>query len=204
MPAPYDWEAAYAALDTPWDKGEAAPPLLDFLARDSIAGDVLVPGCGRGYEVRALAAASAAARVVGLDLAPGAIQANAEFPRHGAESYLVGDFLALPGPLRSAFDWIVEHTCFCAIDPTLRPDYVRGAQAALRPGGRIFAIFYLNPRQYEGEYNDDDKGPPFGVRVEQLDELFGAAFEVEKEWVPEHAFAGREKRELVRILRRRD
>jgi len=36
--------------------------------------------------------------------------------------FVLGDFLAdaVPGP----YDWIFEHTLFCAIDPARRDDYV--------------------------------------------------------------------------------
>ena len=30
-----DWEAQYQANDTPWDKGEASPGLVDWLAAQS-------------------------------------------------------------------------------------------------------------------------------------------------------------------------
>ena len=52
-----DWNAAYRLGDTPWDKGYAAPPLIEFLKRQSISGCVLVPGCGAGHDVRALVGA---------------------------------------------------------------------------------------------------------------------------------------------------
>ncbi len=203
MPDPnFDWEALYTAQDTPWDKGVEAPPLADFLAHERIEGEVLVPGCGRGYEVRALAVKGA--KVTGIDIAPTAIEIARELPRAGSERYLLVDLFALPPALQGAFDWVVEHTCFCAIHPGQRAAYVQAVRGALRPGGRVFAVFYLNPRQYEGAYEDDDKGPPYGVQVERLDELFSPGFTVEKEWVPERAFEGREQRELVRLLRRRD
>ena len=52
-----DWEALYQANDTFWDHGEASPGLVDYLdATPSLPpGQALVPGCGRGYSVAALA-----------------------------------------------------------------------------------------------------------------------------------------------------
>lgn len=198
---PEFWESLYRAKDTPWDKGEAAPPLVDYLRRHRIEGRVLVPGCGRGYEVRTLAARGA--KVTGIDLAPSGVAAARAFPRAARERYLLQDLFELPPAFRRAYDWVVEHTCFCAIPPTRREDYVESVHRALKRGGRVFAIFYLNPRQYDGEYVDDLKGPPFGVRREQLDRLFSARFELLDEWVPKRAFEGREQRELVRVLRRK-
>jgi hypothetical protein len=65
-------------------------------------------------------------------------------------------------------------------------------------GGRLAAIFYLDPG-----WDDPEQGPPFGVSVAELDRLFLGAgrFELEREWVPERAYAGREGRELIRVMR---
>jgi SAM-dependent methyltransferase len=189
-----DWEARYQTGDTPWEKAAPAPPLLEWLARHELHGHVLVPGCGSGHEVRALARAGALP--IGLDLAPSAITRAESFPRAGSERYRVDNFLALPPELVGQFDWIVEHTCFCAIDPSLRANYAAAAAAALKPGGRLLAIFYLDPDHAE-------PGPPYGVTRAELDALFDSHFELLEEFVPTAAFPGREGRELVRVLRRR-
>ncbi|HEY2341994.1 MAG TPA: methyltransferase domain-containing protein, partial [Chthoniobacteraceae bacterium] len=128
-----DWEDHYQKRDLPWDKGAASPGLLDFLQTEPIHGSVLVPGCGLGHDVRALAAC--ADEVVGIDIAHSAVEAARAVPNVGGERYEQADFFALPAPMRGAFDWIWEHTCFCAIDLARRPDYVEAAARALRPGG---------------------------------------------------------------------
>jgi SAM-dependent methyltransferase len=193
-----EWQRRYEENDTPWDKGEAAPALVEFLRQRPIAGRVLVPGCGRGHEVRALAS-QPQTTAVGLDLSPTAItQARALaaplLPMHDID-FIEGDFFHLPSSLAGSFAWLVEHTCFCAIEPRLRPDYVQAAAAALRPGGKIFGIFYLDPGV--------DSGPPFAVSREELSALFDARFILLEEWVPRVSFPGRENRELIRILQKR-
>jgi SAM-dependent methyltransferase len=193
-----EWQRRYEEKDTPWDKAAPAPALVKFLREGRITGRVLVPGCGLGHEARALAAQPGVS-VVGLDFAPAAIEAARRFtgPTHPeAElSFVLGDLFALPGKLQRSFDWVVEHTCFCAIDPARRPDYVQAAAEALRSDGHLFAIFYINP--------DSETSPPFPSTREELDALFGTRFELEDEWVPAESFPGREQRELVRILRKR-
>ena len=193
-----EWQRRYEEKDTPWDKGAAAPALVKFLREQPMSGRVLVPGCGRGHEARALAM-RAETTVVGLDLAATAVRQARELTdpsaRRGNISFVEGDFFALPAEFQGSFDWLVEHTCFCAIEPSQREDYARAAASALRTGGRIFAIFYLNP--------DTESGPPFAVSKEELSELFKPYFELVEEWVPEESFPGREERELVRILRKR-
>lgn len=193
---PVDWEERYQSGDTPWEKAAPAPPLLEWLAAHEIRGRVLVPGCGSGHDVRALARAGA--DPVGIDIAPSAITRAESFPRAGTERYRVENFFALPPELVGQFDWVFEHTCFCAIDPDLRTSYAAAAAAALKPGGHLLAIFYLDPgpRDYEG--------PPYGVTPEDLDAFFAPHFEAIGEAVPTQAYPGREGRELVRVLRHRN
>jgi SAM-dependent methyltransferase len=195
-PRDLEWQRRYEANDTPWDKGEASPVLVDFLRERGAQGRVLVPGCGRGHDAWAVAGQAGAA-VVGLDLSDAAVaQARELTPDDAANvSFITGDFFRLPEAMAGSFDWIVEHTCFCAIDPKQRPGYVTAAAGALRPGGKMFAIFYLDPRS--------ETAPPFPVSREELSRLFDPRFELLEEWVPTRSFAGREGRELARILRRR-
>ena len=188
-----DWEQRYKEGDTPWDKEAPHPGLVAYLRERSVAGSVLVPGCGAGHDVRALAAGGAA--VTGLDIAPSALNLARSFPKAGAEVYEQADLFALPEHLRGLFDWVWEHTCFCAIDPDARPAYVAAVATALKPGGHLLAVFYLDP-------GDRDGGPPFGVTVQELDELFSPAFSLEKGWVPAETYTGRENRELMRVMKR--
>ena len=50
-----DWEKRYTEKDTPWDKGEPAPGLVDWLKSQNLDPDirVLVPGCGCGHDAQA-------------------------------------------------------------------------------------------------------------------------------------------------------
>jgi SAM-dependent methyltransferase len=193
---PTDWEANYQRNETPWDKGAPSPGLVDFLRNEPVRGRVLVPGCGLGHDVRALAAT--ADEVVGLDIAPSAVKGARTFPAVGGESYELADLFALPPRLLGCFDWVWEHTCFCAIDPAMREAYVAAVAEALRPGGHLLAIFYLDPgHDHPGE------GPPFGVSKAELDALFAPRFTLVREWLPENAYAGREVREWMRVLLRR-
>ena len=194
---PTDWELRYQANDTPWDKGLPHPELVDFLAQNPIKGRVLVPGCGPGHDVRALAAQGA--EVLGIDIAPSAITLARSYPAVGNERYELANFFALPPEWHAAFDALWEHTCFCAIDPTLRPAYAQSAATAIKPGGLFLAMFYLNPEKDPGE-----DAPPYGVSEAELDRLFGGSFELLRAWVPRQTHPGREGREQVRLYRKRE
>lgn len=192
-----DWEAEYRKGETPWEKGAASPGLVDLLAHEPVRGRVLVPGCGFGHDVRALSAT--ADEVIGLDIAPSAVAGARSFPAAGNAHYRVGNFFELPEDLRGTFDVVWEHTCFCAIDPSLRDAYVTAAAAALRPKGKLLAIYYLDPG-----HDSPDEGPPFGVSLEELNRLFLPRFELVREWLPQRAYPGREGREWMREMVLRD
>lgn len=170
-----DWESRYQTGDMPWEKGEASPGLVDFLAAHPglPRGTVCAPGCGTGHDARAWARAGFA--VTGYDLAPSAVrQARERTTAAGLTAdFREGDFLADDPPQN--FDWLFEHTLFCAIDPADRDRYVVAAQRWLKPGGNYLAVNYLIP---------DQDGPPFGTTRSELLERFSPHFELLREWVP--------------------
>jgi len=193
-----DWQAQYESGVTPWDEGAPHPALVDYIREESRGGTAapftgrgLIPGCGLGHDVRAVS--THGNQVIGLDIAPGAITRARTFPRSGSEEYVMGDLFNLEAAMRGSFDWVVEHTCFCAIDPSMRAAYAEAVAGALKEEGRLFGIFYLEPAV--------DRQPPYGVTVAELDALFSPYFALERAWVPARTFQGREARELVRVLR---
>ena len=169
------WEQRYQTNDMPWEKGEPSPGLVDFLAgHPNIPGEtVCVPGGGTGHD--ALAWAKAGFRVYGYDLAPSAVSLSAEraqAARLRAE-FRLADFLRAEPPF--PFDWVFEHTLFCAIQPVERELYVRAVRRWLKPGGDYLAVNYLIP---------DTDGPPFGTTREELVDRFSSCLELKSEWVP--------------------
>jgi SAM-dependent methyltransferase len=196
-----DWQHHYETGETPWNRGGPSPALVQWLVTHRLSGRVLVPGCGHGHDLVALAG-SGAEQVTGLDIAPGGV-AEARERTAGLANILVllGDlFTWCHEEGRGQFDWVFEHTCFCAIPRELRDDYVAAVAAALRPGGHLLAVFYLKPWD-EGE--DQMQGPPFGSDIEELDRRFGPCFELLDSYVPDVSYSGREGKELLRLLRRK-
>jgi SAM-dependent methyltransferase len=191
-----DWNEAYRVGDTPWDKGYASPPLLDFMENRPILGRVLVTGCGTGHDVRALAAQGA--DVVGLDIAESALRKAKKFPRAGHERYVCDDFLDPKAIQLGAFDWLVEHTCLCALDPVHRRAYAQSVRGVLKPGGYFLAVFFREVEDYTGQ------GPPHPISAEAIDELFGCDFEQLESSFPKKSYPSRPYRaEEIRWMRLR-
>lgn len=175
----------------------AAPPLEEFLAGSDAAwltsGRVLVPGCGSGHDVRALAATGA--EVVGLDISETAIATAREQAPVANETYRCADFFAGD---HGSYDALWEHTCFCAIDPDRRDDYAAAAAAAVRPGGYLVGVFFINP----WDADETAEPPPFGATREAIIGHLAPGFEWIDGRVPSRAFPGREGREWLAWFQR--
>jgi len=196
MKAERDWDQCYQDNDTPWDRGEPAPPLVEYMESNSLKGNVLVPGCGLGHDTRFLA--SKGCDVTGVDLSTLAIQkANASpAPVNGSLTYRLTDFLDPDNGLENErFDCVFEHTCFCAIDPVRRIDYEKAVRRVLKPGGQFLAILFT--------HLDDPDGPPFPTKPEEVEKLFGNHFEILRNWKPSKVFEGRENEESMYLMKRR-
>jgi SAM-dependent methyltransferase len=191
-----DWNQCYQEGNMPWNRGTPSPPLAHYVQQHPIQGRVLVPGCGAGHDVALVAAQGA--EVTGLDIAPLAIEmAKQAHPELPASTWLLGDLFAMPVQFPGAFDAVVEHTCLCALTPSLRSAYRDVMRSILKPGALLIGVWYINPDLDPGE-----SGPPHPLPLEELDALFADGFEIVTDYIPEQAFAGREGRERVRVLRR--
>lgn len=169
------WETRYQSGEMPWEKGAPSPGLVDFLAANpKLPGEtVCVPGGGTGHD--ACEWAKAGFRVYGYDLAPSAVRLSEERGRAAGlwAQFRQVDFLRTAPPF--PFDWIFEHTLFCAIQPAERELYVRAIERWLKPGGNYLAVNYLIP---------DTDGPPFGTTREEIIERFSPSLELQSDWVP--------------------
>jgi SAM-dependent methyltransferase len=187
---PYEfWEGRWKSGHTPWDHGRFAPPFGEFVDREGAPrGTVLIPGPGSGHDVRYFA--EMGATVTGLDISPSAIAAASERNPHPDATYLQGNILDPAPELFGRFDWVIEHTCLCALDPVEWPRYAAAIPKLLVPGGHYLALFYRNPH--------DPDGPPHGIDAATIDRLFGASFTLLKSWVPGRSYASRAGREEMR------
>ena len=192
-----NWEEIYQKGEVFWSKGEASPPLKQYLERHPVRGRALVPGCGHGHEVAL--AVEHGLDAIGLDIAPtGVAEARALYPKL-AERFVVGDLFNPPAELRGAFDVVLEHTCLSGLHPSLRADYRRGIDLTLKRGGLLIGVWFIEP-----DLDPGDEGPPFPFSVPDLTALFAQDYEVVEDYVPDVSFPTRVKQERIRVLRRLD
>lgn len=165
-----NWEERYQEQTTPWDLGEAAPGFRSLLEHNKLKpGKTAVLGCGRGYD--AVLFAESGFEVIGFDFAPTAIADSISLAQttNNTAQFLERDIFNLAVEFPAHFDYVVEHTCFCAIPPERRDEYVKLVRSILRPNGELIAVFFTHNRP---------GGPPFGVTPAQIRQYFEADFEV--------------------------
>jgi methyl halide transferase len=192
---PEFWDGLYATGGDGWDLGQPAPPLRDFVdSTPPPRGRVAVPGCGRGHDARFLA--SRGYDVVGFDFSPAAVTAaRALAKREGVTArFEQRDIFTLGRDYAHAFDGVWEYTCFCAIDPRRRAEYVASLAGAVRAGGWLLACFF--------PLRGAPAGPPFRVSMAEVRRVLPPAFRIERAFPPVTSARGRLGRECVVLARR--
>lgn len=166
-----DWENRYQEGTTRWDIGQAAPPFVSLLNSPQVPkpGKVAVLGCGRGYD--ALLFAQYGFEVIGIDFAPSAIAAATELAQAAGSSakFLERDIFELSAEFPHYFDYVLEHTCFCAIAPSQRSAYVKLVREILKPQGQLIGLFFTHSRP---------GGPPFGSTPAEIRNNFTPDFKI--------------------------
>lgn len=175
--SPEFWDALYARPRQPWELGTPTPTLVDFVESTPPAkGRVAVPGCGRGHDVRYLTRKGYAA--VGIDFSPTVVRHARVLARLESidASFVEMDIFDLPHPYATAFDGVWEYTCYCAIDPARRAEYIDVLAKIVRSGGFLLACFF--------PVGGDWVGPPYPVDPDEVRRLLAPAFSIEREFEP--------------------
>lgn len=183
-------DGLYAQRRDGWEMGGAALPLVDFVeATPPPRGRVAVPGCGRGHDARFLA--SRGYEVTGFDFAGAAVDAaRALARRDGTDvTFERKDVFALASEYANAFDGAWEYTCYCAIDPRRRTEYVEALATIVKPGGWLLACFF--------PLRGAPAGPPFPVARAEIHRRLAKHFRIAREFAPTRSARGRQGREWV-------
>jgi methyl halide transferase len=162
------WDTRYKQNQLGWDLGEVSPPIkayFDQLENKSLK--ILIPGGGNSYEAEYLME-QGFEDVTVVDLSGVVIEAlQRRFAGylHKGLKLIHQDFFEHQGQ----YDLIVEQTFFCALDPSLRPAYVRHMGELLSPAGKLAGVLF--DREFAG-------GPPFGGQRAEYRTLLNTSLNV--------------------------
>jgi thiopurine S-methyltransferase len=165
------WNIRYQNNQTGWDLGEISNPIKKwFDNQENKKINILVPGAGKGHEVK-YGFENGFENIFYMDFSSRAADIFKEIcPEFPKNKILIGDFFSLKTPL--FFDVIIEQTFFCAIDPVLRPNYVKKTKEILKENGKIIGLLFN--REF------DTNGPPFGGTELEYKRLFKNKFNFKK------------------------
>ena len=177
------WCKRFGEGVTPWDAGKVPDAFADFISRQPLPLNTLIPGCGSAWEAAHLA--DIGWPVTALDFSPVAIEKAREILASAPVDLVCADFFTF-APTRP-IGLIYERAFLCALPRKLWDDWGRRI-AELLPGGGILAGFFF--------VCDQPKGPPFGILPDQLSQLLAPNFTLLEDApvsdsVP--VFAGRER-----------
>lgn len=189
--SPAKWEANYQFGTDGWDLRGPTPVFSRLLATGRYApGRLIVLGAGRGHDARLFARKGF--QVIAVDFSPTAAHEMQRLAQADAPVEIIqADIFTLPRTLDSTFDYLLEYTCFCAIDPQRRNEYAQLVSRLLRPGGLYIDLAF--------PIDSHAGGPPFSVNIPQILSLFGPpAFNlVQRETPPDSVSQRRGQEELL-------
>lgn len=187
------WDTRYQNEETGWDIGYASPAISDyFKSLDNTNVSVLIPGCGNAYEGEFLYRMGIK-NVTLMDFSEiskqNFLSRVPDFPK---EQFIVGDFFEHKG----SYDYIVEQTFFCALDPKLRENYVSKMHDLIKPEGKLVGLMFNIPL-----FEDY---PPFGGNAQIYKPLFADLFNINSMELSEKSIPQRQGNELFIELSRKN
>jgi SAM-dependent methyltransferase len=158
------WEKDYLHGSDGWDLGGPNPVFRNLLKNGELSpGKMIVVCSGRGHDAREFARHGF--QVTAVDFSPSAVQEmeNLNDPDAPVE-ILQHDLFNLPTEFDNSFDYMLEYTCYCAIDPQRRKEFADLTARLLKPGGIYISLAY--------PISNHTGGPPFSVSVPEVLNLF--------------------------------
>jgi SAM-dependent methyltransferase len=153
------WDVRFGANFTPWDHAGVPVLFRDYVTRQQVKRSTLIPGCGTGHEVAALVANGW--DVKAIDFSAEAVlrakQVLGPLASHVEQRDFFDATLA-----EKPFGMIYERAFLCALPARMRDDWANQVAKLLAPSGRLVGFFY---------FDDNPKGPPFGITRDALLEL---------------------------------
>jgi len=185
-----NWNSRYKTKETGWDIGFVSPPLKEYIDQISdLSIKILIPGCGNAYEAEYLFK-KGFKNIFIVDYSEIAISNLIKrIPDFPIFNTICDDFFNISGQ----YDLILEQTFFCAIDPTLRDNYVKKVSSLLKNDGKLVGLFFSLPM-----FSDH---PPFGGSIEEYIKCFSKLFLIIKMERCYNSIKSRTNKELFFILK---
>ena len=162
--SPQFWDERFERAFTPWERGGVSLALRRFVSASDRPLSALIPGCGSAHELTLMCEAGWDATAI--DFSPEAVARARALAGPWTDRIRQADFFAY-APARP-LDVVYEQAFLCALPRARRPDVARRWAELLGQDGLLAGYFF---------FDDEPKGPPFGIARTELDALLRPTFE---------------------------
>ena len=189
------WEDLYLSGDADWDLG-GETPIFESISKDIRPGKICIVGCGKGHD--AVMFAKKKFEVTAIDFSPSAISylkklaVDSKVDIHAINT----DIFNLSNNYYNQFNYVIEQTCFCAINPTMRNNYEQLVSNLLVKGGLLIGLWFPLDK------NISEGGPPWATSVEEVKNLFSTRWKIEREEFSTLSIKPRKDREKLIVFRK--
>lgn len=148
------WSKTYQKGQAGWDLKSPHPALQDMLPRLKLPRSrILILGCGEGHDAAYFAQEGHV--VTAVDFSEEAIvRAKSQYGSFPIQ-FIHKNVFDLPRSFDKSFDFVLEHTLYCAVPPQKRSELVRIWNRCLVQGGYFMGLFFSMEKR---------SGPPYGSR----------------------------------------
>ncbi|HAV29323.1 MAG: methyltransferase domain-containing protein [Saprospiraceae bacterium] len=161
------WTERYDAGKDGWDLGCISPPIKEYI--DQLINKdikILIPGAGNSHEAEYIHNQGFTNLYV-CDISNVPLDNLKErvttFP---IDNLIHGNFFEI----QDKFDLVLEQTFFCALNPSLRQDYIEQMSKIIKPNGNLIGLLF--------SIEFDREGPPFGGVINNYKAMFSKKFDI--------------------------
>ncbi|HAW05571.1 MAG TPA: SAM-dependent methyltransferase [Saprospirales bacterium] len=161
------WTERYDAGKDGWDLGCISPPIKEYI--DQLTNKdikILIPGAGNSHEAEYIHNQGFTNLYV-CDISNVPLDNLKErvttFP---IDNLIHGNFFEI----QDKFDLVLEQTFFCALNPSLRQDYIEQMSKIIKPNGNLIGLLF--------SMEFDREGPPFGGVINNYKAMFSKKFDI--------------------------
>ena len=161
------WTERYDAGKDGWDLGCISPPIKEYI--DQLTNKdikILIPGAGNSHEAEYIHNQGFTNLYV-CDISNVPLDNLKErvttFP---INNLIHGNFFEI----QDKFDLVLEQTFFCALNPSLRQDYIEQMSKIIKPNGNLIGLLF--------SMEFDREVPPFGGVINNYKAMFSKKFDI--------------------------
>lgn len=195
--SPSFWDEIYQTGQTGWDLGHPTPVFERLLNEGRLQpGKMLVICAGRGHDARLFARHGF--EVTAIDFSKAAVNAQHRLADPDAPVAIRQmDLFDPPPDWVNRYDYVLEYTCYCAIDPQRREEYADRVAQLLKHGGVLIALAF--------PVGSHEGGPPYAVAPQGYIRRFRSrGFQLIHQETPPDSVPQRRGAEELVLLRKGD